>query len=103
MTPEVGQQLLHHLRRLIRRDHCVLSYDFDLIETLPDILREQYGIGAESDVERNADLSALYRLLRTDRPDVVLSLAQLPEMIRSSGVALGEFATRVPEGITGQN
>ena len=103
MTPEVGQQLLHHLRRLIQRDHCVLSYDFDLIETLPDILREQYGIGSEADVERNADLAALYRLLRADRPDLVLSLAQLPEMIRSSGLALGEFATRVPEGITGQN
>jgi hypothetical protein len=103
MTPEAGQQLLHHLRRLIQRDRCVLSYDFDLVETLPDILREQYGIDSESKVERNTDLAALYRLLRADRPDIVPSLAQLPEMLRSSGVVLDEFATRVPEGITGQN
>jgi len=82
MTPEVGQQLLHHLRRLIQRDHCVLSYDFDLIETLPDILREQYGIGSEADVERNADLAALYRLPLSARSGWWHSTRQEPGLAR---------------------
>jgi hypothetical protein len=103
MTPEASQQLLYHLRRLIRRDDCVLSYDFDLLETLPDILLEQYGIRSEADVERNVDLKAVYALLKADNVNVGLSLSKLPELIRSTGVALDEFVTRAPEGISGQN
>jgi SAM-dependent methyltransferase len=103
MTPEGSQQLLYHLRRLIRRDDCVLSYDFDLVGTLPDILREQYAIGSESDVERNADLKAVYALLKAGNVDVAPTLSTLPILIRSTGVVLDEFIARAPEGITGQN
>lgn len=102
MTPQAREQLLFHLRRLIRRDHCVLSFDFDLIDTLPDILREQYGIRSESDVKRNSDLTAVFALLQANDPAVTLGLAELPAVIRSTGAVLDEFVTRAAEGLSGQ-
>ncbi len=103
MTSAEGKErVLQHLRTLIRRDECVLSYDFDLIDTLPDILREQFGVRNNEDIGQNQDLSALFSLLRSQYGGAASGIGQLPEMLRSSGVALEEFATRAPEGVAGQ-
>jgi SAM-dependent methyltransferase len=94
-------EILGHLRRLIQRDKCVLSYDFDLIDTLPDILREQYEIGSDSDIQKNADLTAIFALLPDTAPEGG-HIAALPSMLRKVGLPLDEFVTRVPEGIVAQ-
>ncbi len=99
---EKNTEILAHLRQLIRRPECVLSYDYDLIDTLPDILREQYQITSAADVSRNGDLDAIFKLLPEDAGHENRDIASLPSRLRSAGVELGEFVTRVPEGIVAQ-
>ncbi len=102
MNPLAGDQLLYHLRRLIRWDDCVLSFDFDLIDTLPHILREQYGITGDSDIGHNPDLVAIFELLRARNAGMPGSVRELPALLRKAGVPLNEFVMRAPEGLTGQ-
>jgi hypothetical protein len=95
------EMALSKLRALIRREHCVLSYDLDLIEALPEILREQHGIAADRDIEGHADVRALFELLDPDTKPGQRQIAALPALVRSSGVPLDEFSTRKPEGLPG--
>jgi hypothetical protein len=101
-STEKNSKILFHLRRLIRRPDCVLSYDRDLIDTLPDILREQYQITRDADISKNADLEAIFGLLPENPASGNRGISGLPGMLRTSGVPLDEFVTRVPEGIVNQ-
>lgn len=102
ISDEKSAKLLFHLRHLIRRPDCVLSYDRDLIESLPDILREQYQITRDVDISTNADIKAIFSLLPESPAEGNRGIAGLPAMLRNSGVPLDEFITREPEGIGAQ-
>jgi hypothetical protein len=80
----------------------VLSYDVDLIDSLPHILREQYGIRTDSDIDRNRALSAILSLLGDDVSGFERSVTILPEKLRAAGISLEEFSTKAPEGLTGR-
>ncbi len=94
--------ILPVLRRLIRRERCVLSYDNDLIDTLPAILREQYGISSPRQISKNADLVELVGILKQKLRVEAGDLNTLPSLVRSTGLNLDEFVTRAPHGLTGK-
>jgi SAM-dependent methyltransferase len=98
-----NSKILFHLRKLIRRPDCVLSYDRDLIDTLPDILREQYQISSDADISKNADLEAIFGLIPKSPATGNHGIAGLPSFLRASGVPLDEFVTSAPEGLAIQN
>jgi hypothetical protein len=102
LTTHNKEQILVHLRQLIRRSDCVLSYDLDLIDSLPHILKEQHGIVTDSEIDRNRDLSIIFSLLGADNAGNHRNIKALPEKLRAAGIALDEFSTRAPEGLTGQ-
>ncbi len=90
------EQILAVLRALISRPDCVLSFDADLVELLPDILAERHGINSDSALDAAPQLRELF-----DCMDIAKSerrISDLPRLIRESGVDLAEFDVRTFEG-----
>ena len=84
------------LRTLISRPDCVLSFDSDLIDLLPDILAERHGLKMDSDAEAIPELKELFDLLGVG-PEL-RRIADLPGLVRVSGADLAEFDPRTSEG-----
>jgi len=68
------------LEGLIRPSECVLSFDKSLVENFAEILKEQYGIYADGDEKRNADLSRMVRWFE-NRIGRSVRLHELPKLL----------------------
>ena len=79
------------LRRLISRPACVLSFDADLVELLPDILAERHKVLDEAGIDNVPELVELFGLLGV-QPSA-RRIAELPDLVRGSGARLDELIT----------
>ena len=93
---EENERILSLLRTLVSRPDCVLSFDADLIELLPDILSERHGLRADSGIDAVAGLRTLFDLLGVASD--ARRIADLPRLVRNIDVDLGEFDARTVEG-----
>ena len=77
---------------IVRRD-CVLSYDRNLIDLLPDILAENLNITVDEDISRLSALTRLFELLDAqsgkDR-----HIHALPDLLAACGADLSKFCAR---------
>ena len=78
--------------QIIQRRDCVLSYDRDLIELLPDILLENHGVANAASASQLPALAQLFDLLdpagRQGR-----DIAALPDLIAASGADVSKYNT----------
>ena len=88
--------ILTTVRSIISRPDCVLSFDADLIDLLPDIVAERHGISDDADIEKMPALVDLFDLLQVTTG--TRRISDLPRLIRSSGAILEEFDARYFEG-----
>jgi hypothetical protein len=87
MTSEASSnenELSAALDRLIRIPDCVLSFDKSLVELLPELLIEQYGLRPGED-HRNPDLSFIMRWFETKTGKAV-SFGDLPGLLKEAGL-----------------
>lgn len=78
------------LKKLIRIEECVLTYDESLIDHLPDILGEQYGIFSDNEIENSQELKELFILLSQQLTED-WHIQELPSLIKKSGISLEPF------------
>lgn len=89
------QGILSCIDRLIDRSECVLSFDRDLIDLLPDILSENHGIRNDGAIAKLPVLVELFDFLSPSDMGK-RSIRLLPGLIRSSGVPTENYSTRAP-------
>jgi hypothetical protein len=85
----VPDKLYQLLDKWIIRENCLLCYDFTLVQQLPDILSENFGIRTSSDVLACADLVRLFDLVDTQKYEI----SQLPGLIERTGIDLSRYST----------
>lgn len=90
------------LDRMLPREDCVLSFDDSLIDQLPDILNEMYGIRTVTDVERLPLLETLFRLLDQE-PRGEGALALLPKLIEDAGVDKASYVPQPPDDLLAES
>ena len=81
---------------IVSRKNCVLSYDRDLIDLLPDILMENHGVTDAGSVVRLPELMRLFDLLDPESRQARDILA-LPQMIAASGVDTSGYSSHSSE------
>jgi len=87
-----SEQLYKYLDALIVRDHCLLCFDQDLIDQLPDILVEHHGVATKSQARANERVARLFRLL--DPSNMAdFEIRELPHLVRQTGVDLSRYGT----------
>ena len=97
MSNEVDQdRLVAAVRSIISRPDCVLSFDADLIDQLPDILAERHGVSRDADIGELPALGELFELLHVSAS--AREIGNLPSLLRSTGANLDEFDSRYSEG-----
>ena len=84
--------LLACIDAIVVRKDCVLSYDRDLIDLLPDMLAENYGVIDRSDIARLPDLVRLFELLDPEERGAQ-EITHLPELIAASGADLSKYVS----------
>jgi len=92
---ECAAQIHQILDRIIVREECVLSYDKTLVDLLPHILRENYGIENSSQIHRLKPLGELYETLNVTAEDV--SINDLPALLVEAGVDQKRYCTRTDD------
>lgn len=78
--------------QIIQRRECVLSYDRDLVELLPDILQENHGVADAASVGKLRALAQLFDLLDPDGQQG-RNIASLPGLITATGVDISKYNT----------
>lgn len=90
------------LDRLLPRAECVLSFDDSLIDQLPDILKELYGIQKIADVEEVPALKVLLSLLGQEMKGEAV-LTALPKLIEAAGIDKSAYIPRPPADFLAEN
>src|SRR5688572_4845764 len=96
ITKPDHQSIENALVRLIERENCVLSYDNDLIDTLPEILKEQHGVASDAEIDKNVTVAALFRGLGVGDGHN-RQIDALPRLLRASGIDLSRYDCRAKE------
>ncbi len=90
------EKIYQCLDRIIKRDQCALSYDRTLVEELPDILRENYGIRTGEQIREHDEVAELAELLNHSESSGP-ALDDLPDLIAGAGIDVQRYSTRVKE------
>jgi SAM-dependent methyltransferase len=93
MNPLERERVAAALARLVKRDCCVLTYDRNLIEALPDIVVEQYRIRSDAEIVHCAELRSLFEALKPGSSNM-WHINELPSLIRVSGIDLSMYDCR---------
>jgi hypothetical protein len=80
---------------------CVLTFDRSLVDQLPDILCENFGVRSASDASRLPALDRLFQLLLPGRREE-WDIAVLPALLERAGVNKAEYVPRAPSPIMEQ-
>ena len=81
------------LDQVIGRELCVLCYDRNLVDLLPEILLENHGIAEDADIRRLPELTRLFDMLGAG-PEQDRHIADLPKLITAGGIDLSKYSTR---------
>jgi len=101
-THDVFQEEVRNcLTTLLHQEDCVLTFDQSLIDQLPDILQENFGIENESSIASLPALDRLFALLIPDRNG--RDISSLPKLLEAAGVKKSEYAPRMPNSIMHEN
>jgi len=81
------------LDQIIDLPDCVLSYDRDLISSLPDILAENYQITDDAAIARLKPLEEVCRLLAAADGSCP-RIPELPALLKAANLSLDKYSTR---------
>lgn len=90
------------LATLLPQGECVLTFDQSLLDQLPDILQESFGITSESAIDQLPALKRLFTLLLPDRRDE-WDISSLPKLLDGAGISKADYAPRVPNPVMQEN
>lgn len=90
------------LETVIQQENCVLTFDKSLIEQLPDILRENFGITRVSEIDQLPVLDRLFTLLQPGAKEK-WDIALLPSLIETSGIDKRDYTPRAPATLMQEN
>ncbi len=86
------------LESLLQTGECVLTFDRSLVDQLPDILRENFGITSAAETSRSPALERLFHLIQPGRREE-WSIAALPELLDAMGLNKAEYVPRAPSHV----
>lgn len=95
-------QMKKCLESLLPAGDCVLTFDRSLLDQLPDILAENFGITSASEVDRLPALERLFRLLLPGRRDE-WDIAALPKLLDAAGINKADYIPLAPAAVMRDN